>query len=357
MEHAVIAWAMAWGAYFADLLGLERLGALPVFAIVALCVALGLAGILYAVWRLIGWARRLPTQDDVRTTVVDDAGNPTQGRGYWARLTGIPWAPAPGHARGSEEWINAQIIAAQDYGDPELYTLRQAMRKPWALLRRWRHVNAVNNWDTLDAYATGAGWGIGAAAAAGLLVGALIAQFGGGEDMDAAIIIGTVVGLPVFVAVGYQKLIRIMWEETYLETVTSQYRWSNRRPRTIRILLCFAPKLGYAHRPEVLQGLMGRNGFRDKNVKAHLRLEFGQRVQNMRHLPDLFGLPADWAPQPLSHNVLRYSYQRLVDEAGLYYRRFLVPLSQLSQGKGTNAAWPFVIAALGYVGGLFLAFG
>ena len=123
-------------------------------------------------------------------------------------------------------------------------------------------------------------------------------------------------GGPAFLVGFYLRLTRIMWEETYMDSVTSQYRWSIRRPRTIRLVLCFLPKLGFAHRPEVMQGLNGRNGFRDRNVRAHLRLDFGRKVQSMRHLPDFFLLPADWTPQPLAYNVLRYSYQRLGGRGG-----------------------------------------
>ena len=357
---AALNWALAWGAYFAKLLGLEQLGPLPAFAIAALAMALGGAGMLYALWRLGAWVKGLSVVDDSDAEAYEayeDANNSAQGRGYWSRLVEIPWAPAPGHVWGSEGWVNAQILAAQDYGDPELYLLRQAYRKPWVLLRRWRHINAVYNWDTLDAYATAAGWGIAMGALVGVGLGAVIAQFGGGEDQSAAILLGLTAGTPAAGLGFYRWMVKIMWYETYLDSVSSQYRWSNRRPRTIRLLLCYLTKLGLAHRPEVLQGLGGRNGFRDKNVRAHLRLEFGQQVQSMRHLPDYYALPIDWTPQPLAHNVLRYSFQMLVDEAGSFYRRFMVPLSQLSQGKGTNAAWPYVIATLGYLGGLFLAFG
>ena len=85
-DAAVMAWVEAWGRYFAALLGLETLGPLPVFGVVAVLIGLGAAGIVYALWRVATWARRQFAQPAADVEVIGAQGPPAAGRGYFAAI-------------------------------------------------------------------------------------------------------------------------------------------------------------------------------------------------------------------------------------------------------------------------------
>ena len=244
----------------------------------------------------------------------------------------------------SQQWVDEQVATAKTDNEPGLWSRRQAGRHPRALYRRWKRLNAVLGGETADTWMAAGAWGLAVA-----IVVCVALAWGGWNKVgwETALVGGFLAGAAIGGLVGYNKWIRMVWDETYIESVTSEYHSVLSSGSDVTdAVVAFLQRLPFYHRPDVFEGVGGQTGFKDKKAIIRLKTEFGQSVTDLRDSSDYYDLPGDPSELVATTAIIRFALIKLVREAGALYRQFSVPPPKPSWSKQMSTVWPWIITGL-----------
>ena len=257
-------------------------------------------------------------------------------------------------ARGvTQQWVDEQVAEAKADNEPGLYSRVQASRHPRMLYRRWKRLNAVLGAETGDTWLSAICWGVGV----GFPLWVLLAWLGWDRvGWPGALGGGLLVGAVGGALTGFSKWIRAVWEETYIESVTSEYHSVLSVDSDVTdAVVAFLQRLPFYHRPDVFEGTGGQTGFKDKKAIVRLKTEFGQSVLDMRDSTDYYDLPGDASELVATTAIIRFALIKLVREAGTLYRRFSVPPPKAHWSKQLSTVWPWLTAGSFFLGAVLVS--
>ena len=252
----------------------------------------------------------------------------------------------------TQQWVDEQVTAAKADNEPGLYSRFQASKHPRALYRRWKRLNAVLGAETGDTWMAAASWGLLVAVPLWILL-----AWGGWDRVGwgAALGVGFVLGAGIGGFVAFNKWIRMAFEETYIESVTSEYHSVLSSDSEVTdATVAFLQRLPFYHRPDVFEGVGGQTGFKDKKAIVRLKTEFGQSVLDMRDAVDYYELPGDPSELVATTAIIRFALIKLVREAGVLYRQFSVPPPKPHWSKQMTTVWPWVITGCFVLGAVLV---
>ena len=251
----------------------------------------------------------------------------------------------------TQSWIQEQVALAQEYGEPAFYSAIQAGRAPKVLIQRWKHLNSVLGAETVDTYLAAAVPGV---------IGFLVGCIGLGWAANATVglyswLIGAACGLGLGAVVSYARFIRMVYQETYIETVAYEYHSVIAESSDASdASVAFLPRLAFYLRPEALEGNRGETGFRDRGARISLRLGFGQSVGDLRCEADYYALSDDPSALIPAPSIEFYSLSTLVRKCGRFFRDFAVPTLKPDLQKTINTLFPHIILAGGMLSAVLI---
>ena len=252
----------------------------------------------------------------------------------------------------TQDWVEAQVAEAQLDNEPGLYSPTQAGRRPKALYRRWMRLNRVLGAETGDTWLAAGGWGLGVA-----LLLTLLLAWGGWERVGGALALGfgLLAGGGVGLVVFYSRLVKLMYRETYIEAIVSEYHSALDADSDVTdVVVCFLQRLPFYHRPEVFEGNGGRTGFKDKDAVLRLKTEFGVSALDLLDSRDYYDLPRDPSSLVATTSIIRFALIKLVREAGALYRLVAVKPPRPHWSKQLRGAGPWLISGAFILGAVLL---
>lgn len=258
-------------------------------------------------------------------------------------------------------WIEQAVEKCHNDPDPGIWNIRQARlpKNLRTLHRRWRELNEVIGAPVADT------WMLAAAIGGGVCLAVIIAVAIGAQDTFGtpekpnpirAGLVGAMPGLLIGFLVSYFRWTKMVFQETYIEVIVSEYQSSIHLSGSDSedTVVASLPRLGFVLRPDCIEGNRGQTGFRDKDARIRLRTNFGQSYHDLRRAKDFFDLPTDdnWLAQAPA--MERYSMETLVRMAGTLYRLYGVPRAADTGFGKLSGIWHWLVFIAALVFAVFM---